>query len=147
MPRSVAWLFAALALSFSAALLAEDTKLKLTLVWGTDDEKLNVSNFKKADDHMVKGIKKFNKYFFEVTNITTTVSGKMSKIRLSPKCEVEFKNLEKGAIEAKLIGEGKVVYTQSGVIPAGEHLVLGGDDPKNATAWFVFLTPQSQPQK
>jgi len=140
-----AWLcLAAMIAGFSSVnAIADDTKVKATLVWGTDDAKPSDPHLKPANEQMVKGLRHFKwKNYYEVTNVNVTISGTATnRIRLSPKCEVELRNADKSGLEAKLYGEGKLVYTKKGNIPAGEHWALGGDDPKNASAWFVILTP------
>ena len=138
--RLAAVLFALLAV---VPVFAGDQKVKATLVWGTSDEKPPTEKYKIADEKMVKGLRHFKwKNYYEVTNTTVALTGAaVNRVRLSDKCEVELQNVDKGGLEAKLFGEGKLVYTKKGNIPAGEHFALGADDPKNSSVWFVILTP------
>lgn len=143
------WICAAAVAACIISVVASDLKLKATLVWGTDEAKPNVPNLKPADDKVVKGLRHFKwKYYFEVTNTTVSVAANTTnKFRLSPKSEVALHNMGKDGMEAIFYGEGNVVYKKKGPIPPGENWALGGDDPKNATAWFVILTPQGAPAK
>jgi hypothetical protein len=138
-----AWLCLAAMIAGLCSVNAIAADIKATLVWGTDDEKPADPHLKPANEQMVKGLRHFKwKNYYEVTNVNVTISGTATnRVRLSPKCEVELRNADKSGLEAKLYGEGKLVYTKKGNIPAGEHWALGGDDPKNASAWFVILTP------
>jgi hypothetical protein len=146
-PKFTSVVILALTALCAVSTFAGDQKVKATLVWGTDDEKPNDPHLKRADEQMVKGLRHFKwKNYFEVTNTAVNLSPNVTnRVRLSPKCEVELQNLGKAGLEAKLWGEGKLVYTKKGTIPAGEHLALGGDDPKNSSAWFVILTPLATP--
>jgi hypothetical protein len=127
---------------------AGDQKVKATLVWGTNDESPPDKKHKIADEKMVKGLRHFNwKNYYEMTNTTILVTGHANRVRLSDKCEVELQNVDKQGLVSKLFGEGKLVYTKTGNIPAGEHVALGGDDPKNSSVWFVILTPLGDAKK
>jgi len=144
--RYAAVLFALMAVF---PVFAGDQKVKATLVWGTNDEKPpSDQKLKIADEKMVKGLRHFKwKNYYEMTNTTIALTGNaVNRVRLSDKCEVELQSVEKQGLEAKLFGEGKLVYTKKGNIPAGEHFALGADDPKNSSVWFVILTPIAPPK-
>lgn len=143
MIRTLTWIcFAVLLASAPASFAGEDMKLKARLIWGCDD----VSNDPKITPvdpevaKQLKGIFKW-KHYYVVTNMTAKVSDKAtSKFVLSEKCTVEVKN-EAHKYEAKLFGEGKHLKTLEQKKVVGENLVLAGD-AKDATAWFVILTPE-----
>lgn len=123
--------------------------MRATLIWGCDDENPKDQTIKPVDAEMSKrlhGIFKW-KHYFIVTNMTAVVPEKMSKkMVLSKKCEVEVQNKNATkSYQAKLYGENKLLKELEQPIKLGEDLVLAGDD-KNATAWFVILTPQPMPQ-
>ncbi len=126
----------------------DDLNMKATLIWGTDDEKLSDANLKPVSPEMAKrfgGIFKW-KHYYMVTNMTAKISDKGAhKFVLSKKCEVEVAN-KKDSYEAKLYGESKFLKEVKQPIKLGEEVVLAGDD-KNATAWFVLLSPQPMPGK
>jgi hypothetical protein len=140
----ISWLlvllaFGALATNVSAAAAT----VKLTLVWGTDEEKPNDPKLKPANKDMVAQLREAVKwkYYFEVTNSVAVVTANTCKIRLSPKCELELQDAGKDGMAARFLGEGKEIWKGKVKLETGKNLVIGGSD-KNATAWFVALTPQ-----
>src|SRR6185436_9467290 len=122
-------------------------KVKMTLVWGTDEENPKDPknpNLKRADPQMVEKFREMCKwkYYFEVTNTVTTLSTHATnRVRLSPKAEVEVSNLGSMGLAAKFYGENKLIYEGKSKLEVGKHWGIAGGD-KNATAWFVVLTPQ-----
>lgn len=128
--------------------LAGDMKVKLTLVWGTDEENPKPKNptttLKPADPNMVAAFREICKWkhYFEVTNtVTTLAQNATNKVRLSPKAEVEVANLGSMGLAAKFYGEHKLIYEGKSKVETGKHWGIAGGD-KNSTAWFVILTPQ-----
>jgi hypothetical protein len=138
----MSWLCALIALcAFATSSFAAPPIVKLTLVWGTDEEKPADPKLKPADAKMVEQFRQMCKWknYFEVTNTTATVTAATSKIRLSPKCELELQTVDKD-LAAKFFGEGKLIYQGKSKMESGKHWGIAGSD-KNATAWFVVLTP------
>ena len=124
--------------------LAGDMKVKMTLVWGTDEEKPKDPTLKPADPKMVTAFREMCKWkhYFEVTNtVTTLAQNATNKVRLSPKAEVEVANLGSMGLAAKFYGEHKLIYEGKSKVETGKHWGIAGGD-KNSTAWFVILTPQ-----
>jgi hypothetical protein len=121
----------------------EPIKLRAQLIWGTNDDTSPNPNHKEIDAALHKklsGIFKWKSYF-EVHNQLASIPPKgMKRLKLSPKCEVEIKNLGGGQIAAKLFGEGKLQADHRYNTARKEPLVLGSED-KNKTAWFVILSP------
>jgi hypothetical protein len=127
-----------------ATVMAGDMKLKMTLIWGTDEEKPSDPNLKPADPKMVAKFREVCKWkhYFEVTNtVTTLANNATNKVRLSPKAEVEVSNLGSMGLAAKFYGEHKLIYEGKSKVEPGKHWGIAGGD-KNSTAWFVILTPQ-----
>jgi hypothetical protein len=138
-------LLAAVALSVAPA-RAGDPNVKITLIWGTDDEKPNDPALKPANPQMVAKFRETYKWkhYFEVTNTVAGIKAAPSKIRLSPKCEIELSDTGPMGLAAKLFGENKLLYEGKSKVEPGKHWGFGGND-KNSTAWFVILTPQPPP--
>jgi hypothetical protein len=119
-------------------------KVKMTLVWGTDEKDPKDKTLKEADPHMVEKFREMCKwkYYFEVTNTVVSISqNATNKVRLSPKAELEVSNLGSMGLAAKFYGENKLIYEGKSKLEAGKHWGIAGGD-KNSTAWFVVLTPQ-----
>lgn len=132
---------------FVVSVIAGDMKVKITLIWGTDEEKPKDPNLKPADPHMVAKFREVCKWkhYFEVTNtVATLAQNATNKIRLSPKAEVEVANLGSKGLSAKFYGENKLIYEGESKVEAGKHWGIAGNvsNDKNSTAWFVILTPQ-----
>lgn len=140
--RNFSWVCLALMLGAFTSVLADPMTIKLTLVWGTDEEKPKDTTLKPADPQMVTQFHKICKWkhYFEVTNTTASLSQTLNRVRLSPKCEIEVQNLGKEGLEAKFFGEGKLIYKGKSKVEPGKHWGIAGED-KDATAWFVILTP------
>jgi hypothetical protein len=134
-----------LGVSTTATAAGNDLAMKATLIWGCDEEKPADPKIKPVSPELarrLKGIFKW-KHYFEVKTETARIEDKKTKdFILSDKCTVKVKNDGSKAFEAKLFGEGKFLKAVNQPVKAGEDVVLAGDD-KNATAWFVILTPQS----
>lgn len=108
------------------------------------DDKAKEGPLKEVDPKLAENLKKVFKWdhYFEMFRKEPVLvrEGVAEKLRLSKKCEVEIKNLGKSMLEVNVFGEGKLVKTVKQLFTPRE-LVIGGDDPKNDTAWFVVLTP------
>jgi hypothetical protein len=132
---------------FTVSVNAGDMPLKMVLIWGTDEEHPADKSLKPANPETVAQFREVCKwkYYFEVTNTVTALSPTgTNKIRLSPKCEVEVSNHGAEGIAAKFYGENKLIYSGKSKVETGKHWGIGGND-KNATAWFVILTPLAKP--
>lgn len=144
--RSYFWkYFAMAALIFSVYAGGGDLGMKATLVWGCDDPMPKADNIKPVSPEVAKklgGIFKWKHYYYvDKGQQEAKIAEKAEhKFVLSDKCTVEVKN-EGKQFTAKLHGEGKLLKTLNIPAKPGEDTVLAGDD-KNATAWFVILTPK-----
>lgn len=140
------WLCLCLLLGASAnANAGNELGMKATLIWGCDEEKPDDPKIKPVAPEMakrLKGIFKW-KHYFEVKTATATIPDKATHdFVLSEKCTVKVKNDHaKSSYNAQLFGEKKLLKAIDQPAKPGEDMVLAGDD-KNATAWFVILTPQ-----
>ena len=136
----------ALAFVSSAPALAEegDVGLLAQLVWATDGAKPVGKELKEVDTVMrkkLRGVFRWKNYY-EIGRKEFRVGlAAVSRIRLSPKCEIEVEHLGKLSFEVKLFGEGKMVVKKRQGLTPGELLVLAGDD-KDDTAWFVVIRLQ-----
>ena len=142
LPLQRLFLFAMLLLA-SLTARADDLKYHAQLIWGTDDEKPSGKNLTPVGMPLKEklcGVFKWKNYFVVGAQDIRVSAGGNAKAKLSDKCELEIQDMGKGAVEAKLIGEGKLWSRIRKTIPQGEHLILAGDD-KNSTAWFVIVTP------
>ena len=136
---------AASLLSAGAGSAAKDeaVKLRVQLIWGSNDDSSPNPNHKEVDSALRKKLTNVFKWksYFEVHNQEASIPPKGTKrLKLSPKCEVEIKNLGGGQITAKLFGEGKLQADHRYNTTRKEPLILGSED-KNKTAWFVILSP------
>ncbi len=123
------------------AAFANEQKFAAKLIWGTDEAKPTDAKLKEVDPKLKEKFANVFKWkhYFEVDQQHFAVTEGANKRQvMSPKCDIEVKNEGKGIYEVKLWGEGKCIKKVRQAIPAGEILVLAGDD-KNATAWFVVL--------
>jgi hypothetical protein len=121
-----------------------ETTLLAQLVWATDGSKPAGKELKAVDSVVrskLRGVFRWKDYYeigrkeFKVGPVS------VSRVRMSPKCEIEVEQLGKSSFEVKLFGEGKLVVKQRQSLKPGELLVLAGDD-KNETAWFVVIRLQ-----
>ena len=121
----------------------EGVKLRAQLIWGTNDDKPPGAGQNELEGPLRKklsGIFKW-KHYFEVKRTEQTIGPKTTKrLKLSPECEVEIKNLGSGMVSAKLFGDGKALLEQKLNLSSKEPVVLGGHG-KDKTAWFVVLSP------
>lgn len=143
--RTSLWIFLASLLLFPLATQAGggDLNLKATLIWGCDDPMPKDPNIKPVPADVAEGFQKLLKWkhYYEVKSQEAKLDDKgMHKFVLSDKCTVEVANQGKN-FEAKLLGEGKLLTTQTFPSEKGHRRVLAGPD-KNKTAWFVVLMPQ-----
>ena len=129
--------------------IAGDMKVMATLIWGTDEEHPNVPDIKPASTNMVSQFREVCKWkhYFEITNTFAILpENQTNRVRLSPKCEVDVSNLGKMGLGAKFYGEGKLIWEGKSIVEPGKPWGIGGGG-KDATAWFVILTPQAAEKK
>ena len=132
---------------------AADCRLKIQMIWGTDEAKPEDKNLKEIDPKLAEKLRRVFKWknYFEVTNQNVALPSQMSKtISMSPKCKIELKRVEveakknDEAIIVKLYGEGKLRTTNKipiKLLQQGEYSILAGDDKdKQEDAWFVVLS-------
>ena len=130
-----------LALVLPAVAVADEVKLEAVLIWGTDGGRPNDPKLKELGGETkakLKGVFKWKDYFEVDRQSFKVPSGEKKRVRMSSKCEIEVENLGESTMEVKLFGEGRLVVRKKQALPAGDLLVLAGDD-KNDTAWFVVL--------
>ncbi len=133
-----------LALSWGAgAAPAEegDIHLLAQLVWATDGPKPADKELKEADVIVrarLRGVFRWKNYYEVGRKQLKLGSPGFSRVRLSPKCEIEVEHFGKANFEVRLFGEGKMVVKKRQSLTPGELLVLAGDD-KDDTAWFVVI--------
>ena len=132
--------------------LAADLDLKARLVWGTDEAKPKESACKELDDKVKKKLCRIFKWtnYFEISEQRVSLPpGSTKKLKMSPKCELQFKYLDEETVEVRLIGEGiwtKTVKQSIKALRRGELAVLAGDDrDKYNDAWFVVLNAEVPP--
>jgi hypothetical protein len=115
--------------------------LSAQLVWATDGTKPAGKDLKKVDEatsEKLSGVFRWKAYYEIARKEFKVGSASVSRVRMSPKCEIEVERVGKDTFEVKLFGEGKMVVKKRQTLPAGELLVLAGDD-KDDTAWFVVI--------
>jgi hypothetical protein len=119
-----------------------DLKVRVQLIWGTDDAKSPNPKHKPIGPELKKKLErlplKWKNYFEETRRELDVAPGESKRTSLSESCEVEIKNLDGSKIEVTHYGKGKRVATQTQVLPKGEILALGGNAP-NETAWLIVF--------
>ena len=128
----------------ASAAAAVESVFQVRLVWGTNGEKPKDKPLKDVDTPLqekLKGVFKWQNYY-EVNQKGLSVPKDASsvKLKLSDKCEIQLQDLGTSRVEIRLFGEGKLVVKKAQTIVPGEMIVLAGDS-KDATAWFVVVTP------
>ncbi|MBM3832752.1 MAG: hypothetical protein FJ403_05660 [Verrucomicrobia bacterium] len=133
------------------AVNADELKLRVQLVWGTNekDAQKRDPSLKEVDPKLAERLKKVFKWehYYVVKNKQTDAlpnpvvirAGKPEKLPLSEKCEIEIKNLGFPMLEVKLFGQGVLVKTVKQPV-SPDDLIIGGDESKNDTAWFVVIS-------
>lgn len=122
---------------------AEELRLRVRLLWGSDDHPSQHPKLKEVHPSLAEKLKMVFKWkhYFKVNEKQVSVSdGKSARTVLSEKCEVEVKNEGNSMLLVKLYGEGKLMNQHRQHMPE-DCLVIGGRD-KNYTAWFVVITKQ-----
>jgi hypothetical protein len=124
------------------AVASSDDKVKKT-----PDDKSQKPPLKEVDPQLAERLRKVFKWnhYYEIFRKEPVIVGNAAeKVKLSPKCEIELRNIGMPMLEVKLFGEGKLVKTvKQGVTP---DLVIGGDDPKNDSGWFIVISASGAPK-
>lgn len=129
------------------SLQAAEVKLRAQLIWGTDEAKPAESSCKEVAPKLKAKLGRIFKWknYFEINQQRVSLGvGEVKKLRMSAKCEVEFRFKDDKTLEIKLFGEGKWTKTIRQSVKAlnqGELAVLAGDDKeKYNDAWFVVIS-------
>ncbi len=121
---------------------AEDMKLEVQLLWGTNDDQSPDKNHQPVDPDIKKRLKelplKWSNYFLVNRKRFDVPPSATKKEPLSEKCAIEVKNLGNDSIEVTQFGKGQQVLKRTQALPKGKFLFLGGNAP-NATSWLVVL--------
>ena len=121
---------------------AEDMKLEVQLLWGTNDDQSPDKTHQPVDPDIKKRLKdlplKWNNYFLVNRKRFDVPPSATKKEPLSEKCSIEVKNLGNDSIEVTQFGKGQQVWKGTQALPKGKFLFLGGKAP-NATSWLVIL--------
>lgn len=127
----------------------KEVKLKAQLVWATDHPKPK-PEMKELDAKLSEKLRKMCKWknYFEINQQTVSVpSTGTKKVAMSPKCEIELKQVDDANVEVKLYGEGKLVKTihqPLKPLQKGELAAIGGDDKDSyGDAWFILLSAET----
>ena len=138
--RLVVWFSLFLACFYANSAGAEEIKLEIQLVWGTNDEKSSSPDHKALDPAIAKKLKMFKwKNYFVVSRQEVVVPNRASKkIKLSSKCYIEVKELEGPRIEVNVYGEDRHVKKITEGLAKQGMLTIAGDD-KNDCAWFIII--------
>ncbi len=156
--RVCIWIAAALAVacvSSFASGLAADLRLRVQLVWGTDMSQPKATKYEPLDPLFQKKLARVFKWknYFRIheQKLTLSPADGQKRVKLSSKCEIEFRHADDSTLEIKLFGEGRWTKTVRQAIKAleqGELAVLAGDDKDNySDAWFVVISaPGHEPR-
>jgi hypothetical protein len=121
---------------------AAPLKFEAQLVWATDDIKPpEGKKYVPVQSEVRKKLTRLLKWthYFEVRRINFDLPpGTTKKVPVSPKCQLDVKDLGNASIEVVVFGKGREVARQRQALPQGETLILGGNAP-NETAWLVIL--------
>ncbi len=124
-----------------------EVKLHCQLIWGTNDPKPADGQCVDVDPALRTRLARVFKWqnYYQVKAVdVTVVPGTDRRVRLSPKCELEFKVVDDFTLQIKLFGEGQLAKTVRQSLQAlrqGELAVLAGDSKeKFGDAWFVVIS-------
>jgi len=135
---------------FAAPVLqaAETLELSARLVWGTNHDK-------SADDELKAMTPKLKskfvnifkwKEYYEISKKTFQFPKHEGKqVRMSKKCEIIMKLLDKDTLQVQVIGEDQlqrtVKHPLKPILTDGDLFVVGGDDKDSyGDAWFLVIT-------
>ena len=122
---------------------AAETKLEVTLVWGTNDAKSPDPDHKDLEGDLAERLKKVFQWknYFLVNRKKGSVKhdGAVAKFQLSDKAVVEIKALADSKYEIRLIGKDNLVVTRTEVIKKADVVALAGDVKNTDCAWFILI--------
>ncbi len=122
---------------------AGDTKMEVTLVWGTNDEKSPDPKHKELEKELAERLGKIFQWqhYFLVNKLASDVKkdGSYRKFKLSDDAVVEITELDDSKFQIKLIGKDKLVTTRTEVIKKGDITALAGDVNNTGCAWFILI--------
>jgi hypothetical protein len=135
----------------TASAAASDLKLHTRLVWGTDQGQPAGKNLQEIDDKTRAKLHQFKwKHYWVMNQCTADTNAKEhTKVSLSDKGAVDFKDLGNGSVEIRLYDlktgsepkRVKVVQHSIEALKKGELCILAGDDKETwDNAWFVIIT-------
>jgi hypothetical protein len=138
-----AWVLCGLICGASATVFAgaDEAELQAQLVWATDGTKTAGKELKELDAatrDKLRGVFRWKEYLEISKKDFKVTAAVLSRVRLSPKCEIEVERFGQETFEVKLFGEGRMVVKKRQSLKPAELLVLAGDD-KDDTAWFVVI--------
>jgi hypothetical protein len=126
---------------------AETLKLSARLVWGTNRDKPADDKLKAMSPKLKKKFVNIFKWkdYYEISKKTFQFpkhAGK--KMRMSPKCEIIMKLLDKDTLQVQVIGEDQlqrtVKHPLKPILKDGDLFVVGGDDKDSyGDAWFLVI--------
>ncbi len=132
----------AIGLVSSLQVQAAELKIESRLIWGTNHEKVSDPKCKPLDGATEAKLKKVFtwKKYFEVNRTTVTIPSRTTKkIKMSPQCTIDIREMEGPNVEVTLIGEGKPVNKTTYPLKKNESVTIAGD-LKDGSAWFVLIT-------
>lgn len=139
---AVLWLWAAPVQGW-----AMEVKLHCQLIWGTNDPKPGDGQCVDVSPALRARLARVFKWqnYYQVKAVDVTVKpGTDCRVRLSSKCELEFKVVDDFTLQINLFGEGQLAKTVRQSLQAlrqGELAVLAGDSKeKFGDAWFVVIS-------
>ncbi len=135
-------------LAITSLVAAEPVSLSARLVWGTNRDKPADDKLKavspKLEEKFVNIFKWKDYYEISKKNFQFPKhEGK--KTRMSPKCEIIMKLLDKDTLQVQLIGEDQlqrtVKHPLKPILKDGDLFVVGGDDKDSyGDAWFLVIS-------
>lgn len=153
-PRPLWGLLVALAFLWAVPVEGRAMELKLhcQLIWGTNDPKPGDGQCVDVSPELRARLARVFKWqnYYQVKAVDVTIEpGTDRRVRLSPKCELEFKVVDDFTLQIKLFGEGQLAKTVRQSLQAlrqGELAVLAGDSKeKFGDAWFVVISSPAKP--
>ena len=131
-----------LLLGCTQSTLAGDYRIEAQLIWGTTNTVSPNAQHKHVEPAVDIKLKqlplKWSNYFMVTNKVIKLAPASHKREALSPKCEIEVKDVGKSKFEVALFGKGTEVFRHTQPLPKGEFLLLGGNAP-NSTCWLVAL--------
>ncbi|MBM3880916.1 MAG: hypothetical protein FJ387_14555 [Verrucomicrobia bacterium] len=131
---------------------AEELRLQVQLIWGTDRDKPPDPSYRMLEDRLKKKLARVFKWkhYFEISDQKTTLVPKeVKRLKLRNHSEIEVRCDDPAILEIKLFGEGKWTKTMRQSVKAleqGELAVLAGDaKDSRSDAWFVIVSLNTPP--